>query len=475
MGKGLKDDWKTSEATSLAVKKLVRKKVFSQPSNRFRIQKKNYSNQYFSLYNRRLDKMRVILQDRIQKELDKSDSQVTLEQIQGLTEQKSCIVIGTLYKEMPLKPTVLSEYAKDRALVPQPPRESFVSDKDTLFLEDEKGRISLAGLSMQGLFNPQSHITGMVVALKGMLREGEFEVEEEYLPGIPPQKERDKGKMEDNNNTFVALVSGLNMSLSSSTSHTITLLQQFLLGLVGSKQENQFQSNIARVIIAGNSFCEEHTDLLSISSNRSYRGKLADKEREKEREKEKEKLKEVEDVLTRLASTVAVDVMPGPTDPSNYNLPQQSFPPCLFPIPSQYSTYTSVTNPYLTEINDVTFLGTSGQTINSMSKYIQVKSVVELMEKTLHWRHLAPSAPDTLGCFPFYDDDPFLLDACPHVYFVGNQDKFETKLVRGPEGQTVRLISVPSFSTTSSIVLLNLADLECHLVTFDSLSSHLGR
>ncbi len=49
------------------------------------------------------------------------------------------------------------------------------------------------------------------------------------------------------------------------------------------------------------------------------------------------------------------------------------------------------------------------------------QGTLKLMEGTLQWRHLAPTAPDTLPCYPFCDTDPFVLDACPHVYFVGNQ------------------------------------------------------
>lgn len=35
------------------------------------------------------------------------------------------------------------------------------------------------------------------------------------------------------------------------------------------------------------------------------------------------------------------------------------------------------------------------------------------------------------GCYPFTDRDPFLIDSCPDVYFVGNQEKYETRLLKG--------------------------------------------
>jgi DNA polymerase delta subunit 2 len=42
------------------------------------------------------------------------------------------------------------------------------------------------------------------------------------------------------------------------------------------------------------------------------------------------------------------------------------------------------------------FLGTSGQTIDDIYKYIEIEDRLILAERTLHWRHMAPTAPDTL-------------------------------------------------------------------------------
>lgn len=35
------------------------------------------------------------------------------------------------------------------------------------------------------------------------------------------------------------------------------------------------------------------------------------------------------------------------------------------------------------------------------------------------------------GCYPFTDRDPFLIEACPHVYFAGNQERYESRVVKG--------------------------------------------
>jgi DNA polymerase delta subunit 2 len=49
---------------------------------------------------------------------------------------------------------------------------------------------------------------------------------------------------------------------------------------------------------------------------------------------------------------------------------------------------------------------------------------------------------------------------CPHLYFVGGQPEFGTKVIEGPEGQMVRLILVPSFAATREIVLVDTETLD---------------
>ena len=43
------------------------------------------------------------------------------------------------------------------------------------------------------------------------------------------------------------------------------------------------------------------------------------------------------------------------------------------------------------------FLGTSGQAVQDISKFSSNKDPVDILENILHWGHLAPTAPDTLG------------------------------------------------------------------------------
>jgi hypothetical protein len=59
----------------------------------------------------------------------------------------------------------------------------------------------------------------------------------------------------------------------------------------------------------------------------------------------------------------------------------------------------------------------------------------------LQWRHLCPTAPDTLTCYPFGADDPFVLQQCPHIMFAGNQPEFDTRLMEGEPGCCTKMPS----------------------------------
>jgi DNA polymerase delta subunit 2 len=100
------------------------------------------------------------------------------------------------------------------------------------------------------------------------------------------------------------------------------------------------------------------------------------------------------------------------------------------------------------------------------SKFCDVPDPLDLLESTLRWGHLAPTAPDSLPCYPMNEDEPFVLSAAPHIYFAANQTEFRTRLVQGEQGQRVRLVLVPKFSTSNTAVLVNLDTLECEPVHF---------
>uniref|UniRef100_A0A8C8B7W0 DNA polymerase delta subunit 2 n=1 Tax=Otus sunia TaxID=257818 RepID=A0A8C8B7W0_9STRI len=181
-----------------------------------------------------------------------------------------------------------------------------------------------------------------------------------------------------------------------------------------------------------------------------------------------EAVKMLDEILLQLCTSVPVDVMPGEFDPTNYTLPQQPLHRCMLPLASTYSTLRLVTNPYQADVDGVRFLGTSGQNISDIFKYSSMDDYLEILEWTLLAGHISPTAPDTLGCYPFYKSDPFILTDCPHVYFCGNAPRFQSKLIQGepPDGQRVLLVTVPAFSATQTACLVNLHNLSCQPISF---------
>ena len=115
----------------------------------------------------------------------------------------------------------------------------------------------------------------------------------------------------------------------------------------------------------------------------------------------------------------------------------------------------------------MTVLGTSGQNIEDISKYASFGSTLDILEYTLEWRNLAPTAPDTLSVYPYVDHDPFNMMDCPHLYFAGNQPTFASKLAHGPQGQSCRFICVPSFADTPCIVLVDMNSEDLTTITVD--------
>ena len=173
-----------------------------------------------------------------------------------------------------------------------------------------------------------------------------------------------------------------------------------------------------------------------------------------------------------------VHILPGESDPSGTILPQQPFPRAMFGNVASYETFTCETNPISLQIvqgghlssMQRTVLVNSGQPLNDMYKYIPSlpSTRISLAESTLRWRHVAPTAPDTLWCHPYYDQDPFILKETPDVYLIGNQPRFRTTMVvadpdEGDQGglkKKCRVVLIPRFAESGMLVLVNLKTLK---------------
>ncbi|XP_041028483.1 DNA polymerase delta small subunit-like [Juglans microcarpa x Juglans regia] len=419
--------------------------TYTSLDDNFEIQKETYRGQQYSqIYFARLHLMRTLLYSLV----PNRKPHLPVCTILQLEEGKECIIVGTLYKHMKLKPCVLDEYSKERSATPLVRPHNFMHTDDNLVLEDDSGRVKLAG----SVLLPSAYVTGIVVALHGKETDaGDFLVQDVLEAGLPPQIELPLKSSEDK---YVVFVSGLSVGSSASNPLQFQLLVDHITGHLGDEKEQGIAAKIVHFVVAGDSI-EIPRGLLNGQNLAS-----------KDQSRLSEPIKELDILLTQIAASLPLDIMPGPNDPANFSLPQQPLHRCLFPGSSAYNTFRSCTNPHCFELDNIRFLGTSGQNVNDLEKYSEAKDKIEFMERTLRWRHLAPTAPNTLGCYPFTDKDPFFIESCPHVYFVGNQNEYKTDLIKGSEGQFVRLICIPQFCTTGVAVVLNLRNLECHTLSF---------
>lgn len=71
-----------------------------------------------------------------------------------------------------------------------------------------------------------------------------------------------------------------------------------------------------------------------------------------------------------------------------------------------------------------------------------------------------------IGSYPFHEKDQFVIEECPHVFFVGNQPEYKTSLLEGEDGQQVRVVLIPKFSETGQIIVVDLDTLDVEVVKF---------
>lgn len=422
-------------------------------AERYSVGERSFSRQYAHIYAARLLEMRPLLSERAQQ---KWGSDVSIRKLCDLQTGEQCCIVGTLFKRMELQPSILKEISEEHNLLPQPARAKYISDTDELILEDELQRIKL-----EGKIDRDRCFTGSVIAIYGAERnDGKFTVEDFCTADLPVQAPRPSLSAD----RYVLLVSGLGLGSSHADSLLgLQLLVDMITGQLGDQGEQSGAASISRVLLAGNLLSQSTQD-----KDTSTKAKYLTK---KTQAGSVDAIRLLDDLLFQLVSSVPVDVMPGQYDPTNYTLPQQPLHRCMLPMSSAYPTLQLASNPYQANIDGVRFLGTSGQNVSDIQKYSSMNSNLEILEETLRLRHIAPTAPDTLGCYPFYLKDPFILEECPHVYFSGNSPSFESKIIKGQEDQEVLLVAIPEFSSTQTACMVNLRTLECEPVSFSAFST----
>jgi len=307
---------------------------------------------------------------------------------------------------------------------------------------------------------------------------------------------------------YLAVVSGLSIGTESQADAQIQVLVEYLSGEVGGHDDQTIASQITRLIIAGNSLSlaniengTEEDEKKPVSHH--YRiGCVPNIRMQK-----KSSIMTPSDLsphpnfmlsahLHDLSSALPVHILPGPDDPSGAILPQQPFPRAMFSGATNFETFHRETNPVWLRLRCGTdpeqpsskeyslsisrpsvtrsVLVTSGQPVLDMFKYFPTPpfTLVSIAELTLKWRHIAPTAPDTLWCHPFRERDPFVLNETPDIYIIGGMSEFATALVsserdsRRKKSRQCRMVLIPSFAETGTLILINMRTLDVRRVNF---------
>ncbi|KAL2025063.1 hypothetical protein VTK56DRAFT_65 [Thermocarpiscus australiensis] len=450
------------------------------------------------------------------------------ERVLDVRQGELCWVAGTVYMDMPLKPSVLEDISKDRWIAAPTTVDHYYSEDgaDSIMLEDDSGRIRLVGSILKDYFL----VTGCIIAVMGTENvNGEFEVIDLKFADLPPQPERwslskpssngmsnkktPKIKDEDVEMTDlpspsrgskkIAIVSGLEFSgTDTSYAMELNLLLEFLLGEALDPAAQSELSHISRLIIAGNSIAKPSATAAAAAAAADDPAGTGTTDSLKKPHKKygydsssynplPSRL--LDTFLSELLPSMPITLLPGAHDPANASYPQQPIHAAMFPKARAYTAVPpgtkttgtaaaagdeagspsseggggpepgwldAVTNPWEGEVEGWRVLGTGGQNLDDMCKYVDSDDRLGMMEAMCRWRCSAPTAPDTLWTYPFQEDEPFVMKECPHLYFVGCQPAFGTKLIEGPQGQMVRLILVPSFSATREVVLVDTETLD---------------
>lgn len=401
-------------------------------------------------------------------------------------------IIGTIYMEMALKPHVLQDLAADIDLAAAIPSQPWRDPrKDTIQLEDESGRIRVIGNALTS----RLLCTGIVVAMLGSETSSEeFEVIDVLFAGAAPSacspdRVRSMSRPIDHPKDAVApeyavLVSGLEIDGSEGSNVAISMLTEYLSGELLDLPLAETMKHTSTLIIAGNSINSApiiQDDAMSRKQNKNkkygYDSALFNPR----------PVMILDRLVEDLVQTLNVVILPGDKDPTNATMPQQSISSIMLRNSARYcgKGLELLTNPSYLKIKGRLLFGTAGQTIDDIAHYIttapfdetafpdqaeltEEADPMDIIEGTLHWRHFAPTAPDTLWTYPFADRDPFIVETCPDIYFVGNQECFASRLVEvnadAEKSGTCRLISLPRFAKTGQIVRLNLDTLDAECV-----------
>ena len=438
-----------------------------------------YNRQYANHYKARLDMLRSRCLP--PKGLQDDGNFKIIHRIIELEEETPSRVVGTIIKSSPARPKLDSGHrssfepisylgvAYDEA-DDSFQQSHFCRSEDSIVLEDESGRIELK-LCIKDksiVSGVESLPSGAVIAVDGTVEgsNGIFSVANIHFP----QMKCDANDIVATSNTdaYVVFVSGLNCGAEELSDEDTSLHRDMLIDYLTGHFSIDHGPNICRVIIAGGGCARPlKPKSLEKTSKEINRGTGVTP------------VGELDCFISQLcAAGIQVDYIPGFSDPTNANWPQKPLHPCLMPMSERYGLLNRSPNPYEATIGGVGILGSDGRNVVDLQRYVAKRceqesneckevefeniSSLEALEMTLLYNHMAPTGPDSLPTSPVENEDPFVINNCPNVYFSGNSSQYETAL----KNSKTRLICIPSFSQCGQVVKMSLNTLECEAIEF---------
>jgi DNA polymerase delta subunit 2 len=304
-------------------------------------------------------------------------------------------------------------------------------------------------------------VTGCIIAVMGTENaNGDFEVVDIKVPGLPPQPARwsssspptatngsgrkvKRVKVEDEDEDMdgveprcgskIAIVSGLSFSgTNAEYSLQINLLVEFLLGEALDPTSQKALSQINRLIIAGNSLA---TDIEALSHDTTGNTRKAHKKYGYDSSAyNPAPTAHLDNFLAELLPSMPVTLIPGASDPANVSFPQQPIHTAMLPHARAYAAhlttaadeervpdwFDSVTNPWEAEVDGWRVLGTGGQNVDDIFKYVESEDRLGMLEAICRWRCCAPTAPDTLCEFSIFFIAPIQVQDKPRFRWRSN-------------------------------------------------------
>lgn len=301
-------------------------------------------------------------------------------------------------------------------------------------------------------------VTGCIIAVMGTETvTGELDVVDVKFADLPPQPARwalmkppssggdvdmTEAASSPKGGTKIAIVSGLSFSeKNSSYAMELNLLLEFILGEALDPAIQRDIAQISRLIIAGNSIApDDSVEKADKKSHRKYRYDTTSYN--------PTPYQLLDDFLAEILPSIPVTILPGANDPANAAYPQQPMHPAMFPkarafvaadSAAQPDSFDCVTNPWEGEVEGWRFLGTGGQNVDDVLRYVDSDDRLGMMEGMCRWRCVAPTAPDTL-CKLRLHVPPFLAPATLLVNLILTCDYRELPL---PRRRPVRAKHVP--------------------------------